>query len=221
MEAIAKHEFRATAGDELSFVRGARLKILSTEEDKNWYKAEFEGREGFIPSNYIDIKPPAWFINGVTRQDAEEMLLERNPSSGSFTQKDGAFLVRPSETSKGDFSISVKFADQVQHFKVMRDQGGYYVWQKKFDSINELVKYHRTASVSRTQIIYLQDMTRAKVIASYDFKPQDAEELELKRGDIIFVLDKKDPNWWMGEIVRGTNVSRGLFPKTYVSPYTD
>ena len=49
-----------------------------------------------------------WFINGVTRQDAEEMLLERNPSSGSFTQKDGAFLVRPSETSKGDFSISVK-----------------------------------------------------------------------------------------------------------------
>jgi len=59
------------------------------------------------------------------------------------------------------------------------------------------------------------------VIASYDFKPHEAEELELKRGDIISVLDKKDPNWWLGEIVRGNQTFRGLFPNTYVSPYTD
>ncbi|ESO08904.1 hypothetical protein HELRODRAFT_74691, partial [Helobdella robusta] len=59
------------------------------------------------------------------------------------------------------------------------------------------------------------------VIANYDFRPTDNEELELKRGDIISILEKKDPNWWMGEIVRGTQVCRGLFPKTYVSAYTD
>ena len=62
---------------------------------------------------------------------------------------------------------------------------------------------------------------QSKVIASYDFKPTDPEELELRRGDIVVVLDKKDPNWWMGELVRGTQTCRGLFPKTYVSPYTD
>ena len=27
------------------------------EEDKNWYKAEHEGKEGYIPSNYIELKP--------------------------------------------------------------------------------------------------------------------------------------------------------------------
>ncbi|ESO09426.1 hypothetical protein HELRODRAFT_153783, partial [Helobdella robusta] len=54
------------------------------------------------------------------------------------------------------------------------------------------------------------------VVANYDFKPQDPEELELKRGDIVLVIDKKDPNWWSGEIVRGSQVFRGLFPKTYV-----
>jgi len=27
------------------------------EEDKNWYKAELDGREGYIPSNYIELKP--------------------------------------------------------------------------------------------------------------------------------------------------------------------
>ena len=63
---------------------------------------------------------------------------------------------------------------------------------------------------------------KSKVIANYDFKPEKPEEeLEMKRGDIVAVLNKNDPNWWMGEIVRGNQVLRGLFPKTYVSPYTD
>jgi hypothetical protein len=60
------------------------------------------------------------------------------------------------------------------------------------------------------------------VIANYDFKPENPEEeLEMKRGDIVAVLNKNDQNWWMGEITRGNQVLRGLFPKTYVSPYTD
>ena len=83
MEATAKHDFKATANDELSFPRGAKLKvdvdvirwllmnifqymfstfscqILNTEEDKNWYKAEYNGMEGFVPSNYIELKYPS------------------------------------------------------------------------------------------------------------------------------------------------------------------
>ena len=27
------------------------------EEDKNWYKAELDGKEGYVPCNYIDMKP--------------------------------------------------------------------------------------------------------------------------------------------------------------------
>lgn len=221
MEAIAKHDFAATAEDELSFPKSCKLKILSMEEDRNWYKAELDGREGYIPSNYIEMKMHPWYVSRITRQDAEAMLLERSESA-DYLQKDGAFLVRPSESSPGDFSLSVKFGDQVQHFKVLRDSAGkYFLWVVKFDSLNDLVKYHRTASVSRSQTIYLQDMFRPKVIANYDFKPHDPEELEMKRGDIITVLDKKDPNWWMGELSRNNKQVRGLFPKTYVSPYTD
>jgi len=61
-----------------------------------------------------------------------------------------------------------------------------------------------------------------KVIANYDFRPESTEELPFRRGEIIHVLNKNDPNWWMGEVIRdNTQVSRGLFPMTYVSPYTD
>ena len=47
----------------------------------------------------------------------------------------------------------------VQHFKVLRDGAGkYFLWVVKFNSLNELVEYHRTSSVSRSQVIYLKDM---------------------------------------------------------------
>ena len=61
MEAIAKHDFNATADDELSFRKHQILKVLNKEDDMNWFRAELDGREGLIPSNYIKMKPHLWY----------------------------------------------------------------------------------------------------------------------------------------------------------------
>lgn len=54
-----------------------------------------------------------------------------------------------------------RFGGGVQHFKVLRDGAGkYFLWVVKFNSLNQLVDYHRTSSVSRTQTIYLRDMVQ-------------------------------------------------------------
>jgi len=234
MEACALHDFTATEEDELSFSKNCILKVLNMDNDVNWYKAEYEGKEGYIPSNYIQMKDHSWYISKISRAKAEDILLEKYPNN-SYKHKDGAFLVRNSESSPGDFSLSVKFGDQVQHFKVLRDGAGkYFLWVVKFDSLNQLVKYHKASSVSRSQTIFLQDMESSpsshstniqqepvqKMRANYDFVPNDMEELELKKGDVITVLDKPDPNWWKGEITRGNGVYRGLFPITYTIPIT-
>ena len=51
------------------------------------------------------------------------------------------------------------FAGGVQHYKVLRDVAGkYFLWVVRFNSLNQLVDYHRTSSDSRTQTIYLRDM---------------------------------------------------------------
>lgn len=56
---------------------------------------------------------------------------------------------------------SRRFGNGVQHFKVLRDGAGkYFLWVVKFNSLNQLVDYHRTSSVSRTQTIYLRDMVK-------------------------------------------------------------
>lgn len=52
----------------------------------------------------------------------------------------------------------------MQHFKVLRDaQGKFFLWVVKFNSLNELVEYHRTASVSRSQDVKLRDMVPGEV----------------------------------------------------------
>eukprot|EP00731_Ephydatia_muelleri_P029022 Em0020g666a len=209
MEAIALHDFHATADDELSFKKGSVLKVLNMEEDKHWFKAEQDGRDGLIPKNYIEMKPHEWYHGRITRSKAEE-ILARQPH-------DGAFLIRESESTPGDFSLSVKFGGGVQHFKVLRDGAGkYFLWVVKFNSLNQLVDYHRTSSVSRTQTIYLKDMVReaARVQAVFDFEPQEEGELRLRKGDTITVLDKSDQNWWRGK--NNTTGQEGMFPVPYV-----
>ncbi|XP_076459609.1 growth factor receptor-bound protein 2-like [Babylonia areolata] len=208
MEAIAKHDFIATAEDELSFKKGSILKILSKEDDKNWYRAEQDGREGYVPNNYINMKSHKWYMGNITRSEAEQKLLK-----GIYP--DGTFLVRRSESAPGEFSITVKYADGVQHFKVLRDGAGkYFLWVAKFNSLNELVEYHRTSSVSRTHTILFRDfpIQNQYVEAKFDFEPQDADELGFRRKDRIRVLEQSNDNWWKGEL----NGRQGVFPATYV-----
>ncbi|XP_022780261.1 growth factor receptor-bound protein 2-like [Stylophora pistillata] len=211
MEATAKHEFQATAEDELSFKKGSILKIIKTDDDKNWYKAEQEGRSGLVPANYIQLKPHSWFHGKITRAKSEELLLKQ--------KFDGAFLIRESESTPGDFSLSVRFGEGVQHFKVLRDGAGkYFLWVVKFNSLNQLVDYHRTSSVSRSQTIYLKEMQDEEqqdtYIAAYEFRPEEEGELYFKRGDSIKVIDMEDANWWKG--INLSTGSEGLFPATYV-----
>ncbi|RXN02532.1 GRB2-related adapter -like protein [Labeo rohita] len=147
MEARGKYDFNGTAEDELSFRKGDILKILGSQDD--WFKAELHGHEGYIPKNYVDMQSPSWFRETASRGSAEEMLMSREV---------GAFLIRGSQSSPGDFSISVRHEYDVQHFKVMKDKSGqYYLWAEKFSSINKLVEFYKTTSISKQREIFLRD----------------------------------------------------------------
>jgi growth factor receptor-bound protein 2 len=231
MEAIAKHDFNATAEDELSFRKQQVLKILNMEDDMNWYRAELDGKEGLIPSNYIEMKNHDWYYGRITRGEKRFILvLMKKIEFDSISifiadaekllsnKHDGAFLIRISESSPGDFSLSVKCSDGVQHFKVLRDnQGKFFLWVVKFNSLNELVEYHRTASVSRSQDVKLRDMVPEEILvqALYDFTAQESGELDFRRGDVITVTNRSEEHWWTGEI----GSRKGLFPAIYVAPY--
>lgn len=66
----------------------------------------------------------------------------------------------PCNTQFG-FALISRHEDDVQHFKVMRDnKGNYFLWTEKFPSLNKLVDYYRTTSISKQKQIFLRDRTR-------------------------------------------------------------
>ncbi|KAG1934232.1 GRB2-related adapter protein 2b [Pimephales promelas] len=145
MEATGKYDFSATAEDELSFRKGDIIKILGTNDD--WFRAEIHGMEGFVPRNYINIHFPSWYQENTSRQSAQDQLMPRPI---------GSFLIRGSQSSPGEFSISVRHENDVQHFKVMRDkQGRYYLWTDTFSSLNTLVEFYTHTSISKQSRVFL------------------------------------------------------------------
>ncbi|XP_051987509.1 GRB2-related adapter protein-like [Xyrauchen texanus] len=147
MEARGKYDFNGTAEDELSFRKGDIVKILGSQDE--WFKAELHGHEGYVPKNYVDRQTSSWFKENASRSTAEEMLMSKEL---------GAFLIRGSQSSPGEFSISVRHEYDVQHFKVMKDnKGHYYLWTERFTSLNKLVEYYKTSSISKQREIFLRD----------------------------------------------------------------
>uniref|UniRef100_A0A674NIP1 GRB2 related adaptor protein a n=1 Tax=Takifugu rubripes TaxID=31033 RepID=A0A674NIP1_TAKRU len=213
MEAVALYTFRATEGDELSFNKGDVLKITNMEDDPNWYTAELHNRKGFVPKNYINLRPHAWFAGRISRSVAESRLRQREC---------GAFLVRESESAPGEFSMSVSYGDHVQHFKVLQDRGGqYYVWDELFPSLNELVEFYHCNSIARERTVLLRDPEQSEGIcrphhghALFDFTPQHPTQLHFLRGDVIELLDTSDPLRWRGRC----HGHVGFFPPEYVQP---
>ena len=215
MEAEAKHDF--VPGDpetELAFSKGDKLLILNFGDPIQWYNAQKDGQTGLVPGNYIEVTKANWYYGRIPRLQAENILINSN--------QDGSFLVRLSESSPTDFSLSVKCVDAVHHFRILKSKDHkYFLWQSKFNSLNELVENYKHESVSRTQRILLRDMPfdeeEFTAVAMFDFEPKDdAEdgetELGFRKGDLIRVFDWRDENWWGGRIGDRT----GFFPKLYV-----
>uniref|UniRef100_A0A3B4ZFI7 Osteoclast-stimulating factor 1 n=1 Tax=Stegastes partitus TaxID=144197 RepID=A0A3B4ZFI7_9TELE len=92
----------------------------------------------------------SWYQENASRSDAQRSLI---------SQPVGAFLIRGSQNAiPGNFSLSVRHSADVQHFKVLQDsRGQYYLWSETFPSLNKLVDYYKSTSISRTSHIFLQE----------------------------------------------------------------
>ena len=54
----------------------------------------------------------------------------------------GSFLIRNSESTPGDYSLSIKFANGVRHYRIEHSNSGYCVSNLVFGSISKLVVHH-------------------------------------------------------------------------------
>ncbi|NWI69732.1 GRAP protein, partial [Todus mexicanus] len=202
MESVALYSFQATEKDELPFQKGDTLKVRGAGGGTS-HGGGVGGRAAEPGA------PRRWYAGRISRQLAEEQLLKRKHL--------GAFLIRDSESTPGEFSISVNYGQHVQHFKVLREKNGkYFLWEEKFNSLNELLMDGDISPPTNPLLpsTFLQVRRPKFVQAQFDFSAHDGSQLPFLRGDIIEVLDCPDPNWWQGKIYGRV----GLFPRNYVHP---
>ena len=96
------------------------MRILSYNKSGEWCEAHSaSGQVGWVPSNYVtpvnSLEKHSWYHGPISRNAAEYLL-----SSGI----NGSFLVRESESSPGQRSISLRYEGRVYHYRINEDTEG-------------------------------------------------------------------------------------------------
>ncbi|KAM4691491.1 tyrosine-protein kinase Srms [Rhinophrynus dorsalis] len=144
------YNFGARSTDELSVEQGEQLCKIRDEGDFVMARKLKGGMEvGLVPSTYViqsnattSPKPTAmqepWYLEVASRYEAERLLLSPPNTHGSF-------LVRPSDSNTGLYSLSVRSEDKVTHFRIQKNSKGQFYLQSghSFQTIQELINFHK------------------------------------------------------------------------------
>ncbi|XP_054433463.1 tyrosine-protein kinase Srms [Pteronotus mesoamericanus] len=188
------YDFTARCADELSVSRGDRLCALKEEGDYIFAR-RLSGRPsvGLVPLAYVAKATPEtpsdqpWYFSGLSRTEAQQLLL--SPASAP-----GAFLVRPSESSQGDYSLSVRAHARVRHYRISTAADGSVYLQRGrlFPSLEELLA-HYAARWKLTQHPLLRPCAPQT--------PPEQDEWERPRSE--FALRRKLGEGYFGEVWEG------------------
>ncbi|XP_069607213.1 tyrosine-protein kinase Srms [Ranitomeya imitator] len=127
---------------EMGLVPANYTSALSSTPSSNTNQVAFDflGQPNIYDKDgYSSLSNEAWYIEVSSRQEAERLLLCPPNAHGSY-------LVRPSDTNPGLFSLSVRNENKVTHFRINMDSNGEFYLQngRSFKTIQELIVFHRT-----------------------------------------------------------------------------
>lgn len=234
--ARAKFDFKAQTLKELPLQKGDIVYIYK-QIDQNWYEGEHHGRVGIFPRTYIELLPPA--EKAQPRKLAPIQVLEYGEAIAKFnfngdTQVEMSFR-------KGERITLLRQVDENWYegrIPGTSRQGIFpitYVDVLKRPLVKTPVEYidlpyssspSRSATVSPQQPQAQQrrvtpdrsqpSQDLCSYQALYSYVPQNDDELELRDGDIVDVMEKCDDGWFVGTSRRTRQF--GTFPGNYVKP---
>lgn len=186
---VALYDFQSGGKNQLSISKGEQVRVLSYNQTGEWCEAQSRtGQIGWVPSNYITPvnmleKQHSWYHGPISRSTAEYLL-----SSGI----NGSFLVRESESSPGQRSISMRYEGRVFHYRIHEDSEGkvYVTSECRFNTLAELVHHHSMhADGLITLLLYPAPKQRAngtgKSGSGYSAFSPKPDEWEIDRTDIV------------------------------------
>ncbi|CAF2400489.1 unnamed protein product [Rotaria sp. Silwood2] len=153
----------------------------------------------------------SWLFEDFSRDDAINALQN---------QSDGTFLVRPSGTIKGDLVLCVKEGSKVSHYIINvtqeLSQSIYKIGDKTFSSMKELLTFYKQRLLDTSPLV--QFYPKLRVRTKYKFDGKDEEDLPFRKGQILMIIKKVEPLWWLA---RNSTGDKGMIPANYVEYIRD
>ncbi|XP_061214669.1 sorbin and SH3 domain-containing protein 1 isoform X23 [Neopsephotus bourkii] len=232
--ARAKFDFKAQTLKELPLQKGDIVYIYK-QIDQNWYEGEHHGRVGIFPRSYIELLPPA--EKAQPKKPSPLQVLEYGDAIAKFnfngdTQVEMSFR-------KGERITLIRRVDENWYegrISGTNRQGIFpvtYVEVLKRPVVKNAIDYpdpptsispNRSMTASPQQPQAQQQGTSpdrsqtprdiVSYQALYSYTPQNDDELELRDGDIVDVMEKCDDGWFVGTSRRTRQF--GTFPGNYV-----
>ncbi|XP_040840264.1 tyrosine-protein kinase ABL2 isoform X6 [Ochotona curzoniae] len=140
---VALYDFVASGDNTLSITKGEKLRVLGYNQNGEWSEVRSKNGQGWVPSNYItpvnSLEKHSWYHGPVSRSAAEYLL---------SSLINGSFLVRESESSPGQLSISLRYEGRVYHYRINTSTDGkvYVTAESRFSTLAELVHHHSTVA---------------------------------------------------------------------------
>ncbi|XP_072717597.1 sorbin and SH3 domain-containing protein 2 isoform X2 [Ciconia boyciana] len=233
LPARAVYDFKAQTSKELSFKKGDTVYILR-KIDQNWYEGEHHGRVGIFPISYVEkLSPPEKAQPARPPPPAQIGEIGEAIAKYNFNADTNVEL----SLRKGDRVILLKRVDQNWYegkIPGTNRQGIFPV------SYVEVIKKNASKSVddypdppipqsySSDRIHHLSSTKPQRPVlahenihsggepfqALYNYTPRNEDELELREGDVIDVMEKCDDGWFVGTSRRTKFF--GTFPGNYV-----
>lgn len=140
---IALFDYEARTNEDLGFVKGEHMETTTDYMTEDWWlvRSKSSKRIGYVPSNYVaelkSLGAELWYFGKIGRAEAEAQL--KMPEN-----KDGAFIIRDSDTLQNQYSLSLKHDKFVKHYRIrVFEEGGFFINKKTvFSTIHDLVLHY-------------------------------------------------------------------------------
>uniref|UniRef100_A0A8C4J036 Sorbin and SH3 domain containing 2 n=1 Tax=Dromaius novaehollandiae TaxID=8790 RepID=A0A8C4J036_DRONO len=233
LPARAVYDFNAQTSKELSFKKGDTVYILR-KIDQNWYEGEHHGRVGIFPISYVEklfppekaqpVRPPPPAQIG----EIGEAIAKYNFSADtnvelSLRKGDRVILLKrvdqnwyegriPGTNRQGIFPVSYVEVIKKNASKSTDDYPNPPIPQSYSSD-----RIHHLSSTKPQRPVFAHENIHTggePFQALYNYTPRNEDELELREGDVIDVMEKCDDGWFVGTSRRTKFF--GTFPGNYV-----
>ncbi|XP_025900177.1 sorbin and SH3 domain-containing protein 1 isoform X13 [Nothoprocta perdicaria] len=203
-DAVAKFNFNGDTQVEMSFRKGERITLIR-RVDENWYEGKISGtnRQGIFPVTYVEVLKRPVVKNAIDYPDPPMSLSPNRSMTASPQEAVCNEIINIAEKSVHYCSTISQPLDS-RHKVTSNDHKPSLIISQQPQAQQQGASPDR--SHTPRDIVSYQ--------ALYSYTPQNDDELELRDGDIVDVMEKCDDGWFVGTSRRTRQF--GTFPGNYV-----